>query len=137
MSLRFYMDHQIRAAITDGLRRRGIDVLTRISHQLSTARPEVQPWLRRAARFILNVFTNTPTDESLALLATTELTTSRDDVGEKYGLTAYEDGAAELGDERILERAAEAGRIVFTHDDDFLALVDRWRQAGRSFAGLV
>ena len=49
-------------------------------------RPEVQPWLRRGARFILNVFTNTPTDESLALLATTELTTSRDDVGEKYGL---------------------------------------------------
>ena len=60
--------------------------LTRISHQPSTARTEVQPWLRRAARFILNVFTNTPADESLALLATTELTTSRNDVGEKYGL---------------------------------------------------
>jgi len=60
--------------------------LTRISHQPSTARPEVQPWLRRAARFLLTVFTNTPTDESLALLATTELTTSHNDVGEKYGL---------------------------------------------------
>ena len=67
----------------------GPDYLARISHQPSTARPEVQPWLRRAARFILNVFTNTPTDESLALLATTELTTSRDDVGEKYGLVPW------------------------------------------------
>ncbi len=78
MSLRFYMDHQVRLAVADGLRRRGVDVLT-----------------------------------------------------------AYEDGAARLSDKRIFERAAELGRIVFTHDDDFLALADRWRQAGRSFSGLV
>jgi len=32
----------------------GPDYLARISHQPSTARPEVQPWLRRAARFFLN-----------------------------------------------------------------------------------
>ena len=28
MSVRFYMDHHVHAAITEGLRRRGVDVLT-------------------------------------------------------------------------------------------------------------
>lgn len=60
--------------------------LARISHHPSAARTQVQPWLRCAAQFLLDVFTNTPADKSLALLATTELATSRDDVGEKYGL---------------------------------------------------
>jgi len=78
VSLRLYMNHHVRSAITQGLRRRGVDVLT-----------------------------------------------------------AYEDGAAEFDDERLLERAAELDRVVFTHDDDFLGIADRWQQAGRLFPGLV
>jgi predicted nuclease of predicted toxin-antitoxin system len=52
-------------------------------------------------------------------------------------LTAYEDGAAELDDEPLLDRAAELGRVFFTHDDDFLAIADRWCAAGRPFSGIV
>lgn len=72
------MDHQVRAAVSEGLRRRGIGVLT-----------------------------------------------------------AYEDGAAEFDDERILNRATELGRVVFTHDDDFLALAHQWQQTGRPFSGVI
>ncbi len=35
-------------------------------------------------------------------------------------LTAQQDGMAEAEDFEILDRATELGRIVFTHDDDFL-----------------
>jgi len=52
-------------------------------------------------------------------------------------LTAFEDGQAEASDDALLGRAAELGRVVFTQDDDFLALADRWRSAGRRFAGVV
>jgi len=78
MSLRLYMNHHVRRAITEGLRHRGVDVVT-----------------------------------------------------------AYEDGAASFDDEHILERAGQLGRVVFTHDDDFLAIADRWQQAGRPFSGLI
>lgn len=78
MTLRFYMDHHVPAAVTGGLRRRGIDVLT-----------------------------------------------------------ASEDGASEWPDDRILHRALELERIVFTMDQDFLALAaDCWR-SGREFGGVV
>lgn len=36
-------------------------------------------------------------------------------------LTAYEDGASELDDLELLDRAAELGRVLFTQDDDLLA----------------
>lgn len=78
MSLKFYMDHHVPAAITIALRERGIDVLT-----------------------------------------------------------ALEDGTAEWPDDRILDRAWELERIVFTMDQDFLALAaDRWR-TGQEFVGIV
>jgi predicted nuclease of predicted toxin-antitoxin system len=51
--------------------------------------------------------------------------------------TAYEDGAAELDDEPLLERATELKRAVFTHDDDFLTIADRWHQAKRPFSGII
>ncbi len=76
--LAFYMDQHIRAEITQGLRRRGIDVLT-----------------------------------------------------------AYEDGASEIGDELLLARAAELGRILFTQDHDFLEIAPRWQKDGRGFPGIV
>ena len=52
-------------------------------------------------------------------------------------LTAYEDGHSEIEDERLLERATELGRILYTHDDDFLRIADAWQQAGRSFSGVI
>ena len=78
MSLKFYMDQHVPAAITVALRERGIDVVT-----------------------------------------------------------ALEDDAAEWPDDRLLDRAHELGRIVFTMDQDFLALAaDRWR-SGLEFGGIV
>lgn len=51
--------------------------------------------------------------------------------------TAYDDGAAELDDEALLERATEQKRVFFTHDDDFLAIADRWLTARKPFSGVV
>ena len=42
-----------------------------------------------------------------------------------------------MDDEPILQRAAELGRVFFTHDDDFLAIADRWLAAKRPFSGIV
>lgn len=72
------MDQHVKAAVTDGLRQRGIDVVT-----------------------------------------------------------AMEDGTDRWEDEAILARATELGRVVFTQDDDFLAIADQWLSVGRRFAGLV
>ena len=78
MTVPLYMDHHVPSAITIGLRRRSVDVLT-----------------------------------------------------------AFEDGAAGSADEAILERATVLGRVVFTRDDDFLAIADEWARSGRDFAGIV
>jgi predicted nuclease of predicted toxin-antitoxin system len=76
--LAFYMDHHVQAAITEGLRVRGVDVLT-----------------------------------------------------------AFEDGAADWSDERILDHATELGRVVVTTDQDFLRLAREYGKSGRNFAGVV
>ncbi len=52
-------------------------------------------------------------------------------------LTAWDDGYARADDERLLERARLLGRVIYTNDDDFLAIAQRWLQAGRTFAGLA
>lgn len=52
-------------------------------------------------------------------------------------LTVAEDGKADWDDERLLERALELGRVVFTQDRDFLVLAARWQQSRREFAGMV
>jgi hypothetical protein len=52
-------------------------------------------------------------------------------------LTAIEDGASELPDEEILERARELGRVVFTQDIGFKALAEDGQRQGRPFAGLI
>jgi predicted nuclease of predicted toxin-antitoxin system len=72
------MDHHVRRAVTEGLRRRGVDVLT-----------------------------------------------------------AYQDGFAGKSDERLLERSTQLGRVLFTHDEDFLAIAHHWLLDGREFAGIV
>jgi len=52
-------------------------------------------------------------------------------------LTAGDDGRAEADDDSLLERATESGRLVYTNDDDFLAIAKRWLATGRDFAGLA
>lgn len=78
MSVRLYMDHHVPRAITEGLRRRGVDVLT-----------------------------------------------------------AQEDGSSRFDDERLLSRATELGRTLFSQDEDLLAVAHEWLKAEREFAGLI
>ncbi len=78
MSVPLFVDQHVPAAITHGLRQRGVDVLT-----------------------------------------------------------AYEDGSDQLADELLLERSTQLGRVLFTQDRDFLAIVSQWLQAGNEFAGLA
>ncbi|MGQ9575317.1 MAG: DUF5615 family PIN-like protein [Thermoguttaceae bacterium] len=78
MSVALYMDHHVRRAVTEGLRRRGVDVLT-----------------------------------------------------------AREDGHATANDEELLARATALDRVLFSQDDDLLAVAARWVRAGQPFSGLV
>jgi hypothetical protein len=52
-------------------------------------------------------------------------------------LTAIEDGADQLPDDELLERARSVGRPLFTHDIRFKALAEDWQRQGRPFAGLM
>lgn len=52
-------------------------------------------------------------------------------------LTSQEDGMDEAEDSQILDRSTELGRIVFTHDDDFLKEASRRLQEGKEFGGVV
>jgi hypothetical protein len=72
------MDHHVDVAITDGLRKRGIDVLT-----------------------------------------------------------CRDDGTTTWDDEPLLERAAQLERVLFSQDDDLLAIARRWQKQNQSFAGLI
>jgi predicted nuclease of predicted toxin-antitoxin system len=78
MPVALYMDHHVRRAITDGLRLRGVDVLT-----------------------------------------------------------AQEDGAQELGDPELLDRAGARGRALFSQDDDLLVEAVRRQRAGVPFRGVI
>jgi predicted nuclease of predicted toxin-antitoxin system len=71
MTLALYMDHQVPRAITTGLRRQGLDILT-----------------------------------------------------------AFEDGADQLHDPELLNRATELGRPLFSQDEDLLAEAARRQEAG-------
>ena len=76
--LRLYMDVHVKAAITAGLRRRGIDVVT-----------------------------------------------------------AQEDGGAHLEDMALLDRATALQRVLFSQDDDLLAIARQRQATGVFFAGLI
>lgn len=52
-------------------------------------------------------------------------------------LTAQEDDAHRCEDARLLDRATELGRVLFTQDADFLREAARRQRAGQSFAGIV
>jgi hypothetical protein len=52
-------------------------------------------------------------------------------------LTAYEDGASELADVTLLDRAGELGRVLFTRDDDLLAEATQRQRVGIPFGGVI
>lgn len=52
-------------------------------------------------------------------------------------LTAQEDGAAELDDRELLDRATALGRVLFTQDRDLLSEAKRCHQTNEPFAGVV
>lgn len=52
-------------------------------------------------------------------------------------LTAYEDGASQLDDSILLDRAGELGRVLFSMDEDLL-IEATWRQRnGAPFSGVI
>lgn len=52
-------------------------------------------------------------------------------------LTAYEDGADQLDDARLLGRAHELKRLLFTQDDDLLEEAAKCQRANKPFSGVV
>ena len=52
-------------------------------------------------------------------------------------VTAHEDGAAELDDSHLLERASLLGRVLFSQDRDLLVVAHHWLTTGREFSGLI
>jgi hypothetical protein len=52
-------------------------------------------------------------------------------------VTAYEDGASELDDQALLDRANELGYALFTQDDDLLAEAARRQRQGIPFHGVI
>ena len=52
-------------------------------------------------------------------------------------LTAQLDGAAELDDPDLLDRATSLGHILFSQDEDLLAEATRRQRSGIAFAGVV
>ncbi|MEG4283986.1 DUF5615 family PIN-like protein [Microcoleus sp. A006_D1] len=52
-------------------------------------------------------------------------------------LSAIEDGATELPDDELLERATVLGRVLFTQDIGFRAMAHDWQRQKKLFAGLI
>jgi predicted nuclease of predicted toxin-antitoxin system len=52
-------------------------------------------------------------------------------------MTAYEDGAAELTDSALLDRASDLRRVLFTQDDDLLSEAVRHQRANVLFHGVI
>jgi len=51
--------------------------------------------------------------------------------------TAQEERTDALSDPDLLQRATEQGRILITHDRDFLFIGAEWQTQGRAFSGVV
>lgn len=52
-------------------------------------------------------------------------------------LTAQEDGYRTADDDRLLDRATELQRVLFTQDEDLLAEGKHRQEAGIAFAGVI
>lgn len=51
--------------------------------------------------------------------------------------TAYEDGASDMDDSELLDRAHELGCVLFTQDDDLLAEATKRQRKGIYFNGVI
>lgn len=78
MAQKLYMDHHVKRAITEGLKRQGIDVIT-----------------------------------------------------------SYDDGTNKWSDDKLLDRAYELKRVLFTSDDDHLIEATRRQKNNISFWGVI
>jgi predicted nuclease of predicted toxin-antitoxin system len=52
-------------------------------------------------------------------------------------IISREDGTNELRDDLLLERTTNLARVLYTEDQDFLAIAAQWERAGRFHAGVV
>jgi hypothetical protein len=52
-------------------------------------------------------------------------------------LTSAEDGTRRFPDKKLLDRATELGRILYTHDDDLVKEAVRRLPTGKPFSGVV
>lgn len=52
-------------------------------------------------------------------------------------ITAYEDGADDMDDSALLDRATQLGRALFTHNDDLLTEATRRQQEETPFGGVI
>jgi hypothetical protein len=52
-------------------------------------------------------------------------------------LTAFEDEAQELTDDKLLERVTQLKRVLFTQDIRFRVLAETWQRQGSPFSGLI
>ena len=71
-------------------------------------------------------------NENIPIQVVTELRRLGHDV-----LTAQEDGARELADDALLDRATELGYVLFTQDDDLLREAAQRQERGAAFAGVI
>ncbi|MBX3292042.1 MAG: DUF5615 family PIN-like protein [Acidobacteria bacterium] len=52
-------------------------------------------------------------------------------------LTSSEDGTRRFSDKKLLDRATELGRILYTHDDDLVKEAVRRLRIGKLFSGVI
>jgi predicted nuclease of predicted toxin-antitoxin system len=52
-------------------------------------------------------------------------------------LTVQADGTTRMEDSKLLDRARELGRVMFSRDEDFLAEATARQRKGDTFAGLI
>ena len=52
-------------------------------------------------------------------------------------ITAQEDGTSDWNDERLLDRATELGRVLFTQDEDFLVIFAHRQASDIPFGGVI
>jgi predicted nuclease of predicted toxin-antitoxin system len=52
-------------------------------------------------------------------------------------LTPQDDGTSRLEDPALLDRSTSLGRVLFSHDDDFLIEGTRRQRGGEDFAGII
>ncbi|ABA21348.1 conserved hypothetical protein [Trichormus variabilis ATCC 29413] len=52
-------------------------------------------------------------------------------------LTAVDDETQEFPDDKLLQRAAEIKRVLFTQDIRFRVLAETWQIEGKNFSGLI